>query len=394
MGRRRCCCETWPCVLGLDGFNRPDNADLGPNWEEHGSANWQIKDHALYSPGGAGTVIAAFDHDYRRRGYWILISAVLDEIEHGAVYRVVFDYVDDDNYVYVDCRINPAPKKTGKIYIGIRQNGVDTDRFWNGIDVDISAPNSFWECGYEPEGNGVIWVETGDSSGAGGARLLPSPFDPAEMEIGKTCGIANVGGQSITIEDFLYEATFDSDGRKCVGLCGCDVMKNGRDHYIQGLPRVLLATFWEKDGCPEIDGNSALLYQIQSPNHPDWPDPIPETGLSYQLEWRTGWDRPCSTQTLLNWTLVCGSIEAGAHNNPPETLPNYALASTPDCFHGGVPGNHMYAVGPYDSTIGLECDAWPNDDSTCDPVYLRFTMQTWIESGDEECPPGLLPCCG
>ena len=384
------CCQTWGCTLGYDQFNRADSTNLSANWLERGNANWQIKDNCLYSPGGRGTALAAFAPDHPRRGVHVTGIASASHLVGGAVYRIVFDYVDEDNYVYVDFRVNGS-NSLARIYIGVRSGGSDTDRFWNDMDVDITTQV---EAGYEPEGNGLIWVEVADSSGAGGARLLEAQFDPDDIIPGKCWGVANVGDAKVAWDEFWLGATVDSDEEVCTHHCGCHVMRDGGHTYLYGIPRQVLTTFWNASGCPGIDEHTEILTQIQNENHPDFPDPIPGTGLSYKREWRAGAGSTCPDGYPTNWTFLCES-KAGFHNNAPETIPSYYFASNPGCLRNSLDtGPCMNAVGPYDVSSFDQWDAHPDDSSTCDPLYLRFKMATIIESGDDDCPSGYLYCCG
>lgn len=119
-----CCCST--CTIHLyETFNRADSTTLGANWTEV-AGDWEIASNALKAPGADAIAIWTGTVDPAN---FVLSFEIGTAFVANNVYRILVDYVDDDNYVCGEFIYNTANLLTFRIID--RVAGVETiEREW------------------------------------------------------------------------------------------------------------------------------------------------------------------------------------------------------------------------------------------------------------------------
>lgn len=93
-----CCGETPDaCVLLSDDFDRADDTDIGANWTEV-SGSWSISSNELASL--SGLVISTVTHTNQNVSLSVVVRGAT-----GAKFRLIFGYVDTNNYWFIEVEI-------------------------------------------------------------------------------------------------------------------------------------------------------------------------------------------------------------------------------------------------------------------------------------------------
>ena len=90
------CCDVETCFYFSDDFNRSDDTDLGANWTEVPVDQWEIASNVLSTSSDDAICKCATD------GVLSYVARVV--MKGGSVgdeFRLLFNYIDDENYSYV-----------------------------------------------------------------------------------------------------------------------------------------------------------------------------------------------------------------------------------------------------------------------------------------------------
>lgn len=113
------CCEGDPpggCVILDDDFDRADTSDMGSEWSEE-SGDWEIVGNSAKTPSSTGMLISTAS-----RGALIDNYVVEANLKPGT--RMIFDWVDEDNYHYAS---HVTPSSVNQVLIRKVEGGVDTN---------------------------------------------------------------------------------------------------------------------------------------------------------------------------------------------------------------------------------------------------------------------------
>jgi hypothetical protein len=91
------CCKPNECVYFTDSFNRADSDDIGSDWEEV-SGNFRIASNRLEADTGS---LALARCTKRHPQSDESMCAHMDIVTADGVYRLIVNYLDEDNYCYV-----------------------------------------------------------------------------------------------------------------------------------------------------------------------------------------------------------------------------------------------------------------------------------------------------
>jgi hypothetical protein len=94
-GPGNCCCGG--CNLYVDDFQRADSADVGGTWTEV-QGDWEIDSNAVITAATAGLLISS--RVPNRPAFRIGVLVLITDSENKL--RLVFNYVDEDNYLFVE----------------------------------------------------------------------------------------------------------------------------------------------------------------------------------------------------------------------------------------------------------------------------------------------------
>ena len=98
---RRCCCGPPPCTQFEDNFDRSNNTNIGSDWSEE-EGDWSIASNKLSISSANALCLcqASLDHPYS-------LEVVYNATTLNDLIKIVFNYVDSDNYSFVLIEIEP-----------------------------------------------------------------------------------------------------------------------------------------------------------------------------------------------------------------------------------------------------------------------------------------------
>jgi len=342
MGRRRCCCFN-DCGVFADDFDRPDGGPGGNWWIRSG--NWTISGLELREGGNADALIVA---STRTRNEEQHVTVKLTNMTPDKVGQIVFNYVDDDNYMYVEIareRITLYRRILGvvsqlreKITPQITAHGLT-------IPVNICASKI------------LIAIQTEDAIGSiNWMHVCKKPLFAG----GFRAGLGNGADVSVTFDDFYLSDYYGillidgiTEGECCFHPCKC--REGGIDYCI---PEILTVTISAGGGCAPIDGYSFPI--IYRPDQDFWENAsfVPACMAVLPGIWRM----------YCNKSPSCWSI-----------LPAPAFAMVNDETLGGG------------CTTTDECMLYhvAVESHTCDPLVITFPRVDKIAHG-----PGMPHLCG
>jgi len=121
------CCD---CILFSDNFDRSDADPVDGQWSVE-TGDWEVSSNELVSS-NEGIVLNTFEHPNNPLHIEVKVRG-----SDGDRLRVVFDYIDDDNFSFAEIKVGTD----AKIRIVERIEGVDNQL---GIDASVTAAASTW----------------------------------------------------------------------------------------------------------------------------------------------------------------------------------------------------------------------------------------------------------
>lgn len=264
----RCCgCPT----IFADGFNRADNTNLGPDWEERAGA-WAIDGFALRTTSSNGLCIAVPEQEAGAPRAIVTASydAFLPTANDEA--KLIVDYVDDDNYHFALFTITgTSPAWVDRIQIGKRTAGVET------ILMDRLQPALT---------NGTLqlcmlddFISASPSSHNPASYQHPSVAGRATTAHGGTragVGTGALGSAAFEFDNFLFTRSH-ADKPKCEDCRRrCRGCRHGR------TPQIF------RVGLSGITGDAAVLngtYDCELANFPGASLPFGVSGVTFRCFW-------------------------------------------------------------------------------------------------------------
>lgn len=325
MGRRRCCCG---CKEYTDTFDRADNDDL-TYWKEE-SGSWSIAANQAMEAGTSGAIVI---YKTKLPTQWMRARIQIVDEKEGDVYKLYVSWKNAANHVYAMYEILSSTQYRLSIHAVLA--GVDEE-----LDVVTET--------YESWGMGSRYLSVCNAE-----QIVSASIEDASM-----CTVFSDGGISVDPEAKLagfghgngHSSWFDNwyvgeaDHKK-----NCPCFHNDCTCGTHRLPIELHGVYQGEGDCDNLDDIAFTLSRTRC-----GADAVGGTFAGVQdgscLD-KTRYEIECTGGPVQDWTLHVSS--AGAD-------------------HG----------------CGYEGDAYlqPAQDSTCDPLYLRYCV-------DVENPTGL-PLCG
>jgi hypothetical protein len=197
-----CCPDS--CLILFDDFNR---SAVGCLWDDR-QGNWSINTNRLRESGNSGALIIA---QRQVPELSFSVSVETPSVPENAKYRVIVNYVDDDNYHFAEFEFL---SNTLKIRLYKRSGGSNSlllERSWNDVNV-IDMEESFGVCLSEK----IFWAS--------------QKYDPYQVWItnptlhsgGYRAGLGNGAGIQIEYDNFYLEETGDTRSGCVKCSCRCN----------------------------------------------------------------------------------------------------------------------------------------------------------------------------
>lgn len=321
-----CCPDS--CYVTSDDFNRPDSTDLGCWWRER-SGNWSVHTNRLRESGNAGALVIA---ETPAPEISFRVSAQSPNVPAGAVYRVVANYLDDNNYHFAEFEF-----PTGRLIVRLykRSGGVNTklkERQW---DVNMVG---------NPQELGVCFTEKIFSAGQKYEPYMAWITNPVPIQGGYRAGLGNGGGVQIEYDDFRLDEHYDTNPDCLICVCRCDDFP---------LPMDLTARCTFSGGLGDCQPVDVPLQAV-----------VPSEGWESNEQWY-GWA-----------TVDCSDC--------PDPLDPFTLHVIFRCESpcGGDPDKHFW-VWAWATDVGGDGTACNLPGGlNCDPVSIPFEkISPWSEGG-------------
>jgi hypothetical protein len=340
MGDRRCCCGCW---TGSDDFNRADSTDLGDDWDER-SGDWEIKSNQLYESGNAGAMVIFQPNHGKPRS---IVTVYITDEDTNDIYRVIVNYLDDDNYMYAELDIGTGGVGGSTVSLHSVTGGSDSELISQAVTLtgfpalsrtmNVCLSSEIFSVEVSNiSADMCVWYETG----------------PVHSTGYKT-GLGNGYGQAIYYDDFTMSEHWEDDP-ECPDCCPCRCGENE-------IQKDLIATYVGEDECDTLDGITVELTNSVGWHY--WDGVLDDcTGAA---------DADCCGDLIgLEMRLTCGSQD---------DVTTWTLTLDTSALSGGL---GCQACG-----LTLYADA----DSTCDPLNLIFKCGPGYP-GTSTCPNTCWDC--
>lgn len=256
-----CCAD---CDILSDDFNRA-NGGPGCLWEpRHG--NWSVNNQLLHENGTPGALIVA-----RRQppDLGFLIGAETPQVASGAAYRLIANYVDDDNYQFAEYAFT-ATELTMRLHR--RTNGSDGDplvsRTWNASMVGNEqsfglylSPKLFWATQKYPPYQ--VWVTNpslftaGYGSGLGNGAAIALDYDNFLLRQNGDV-LSGCTKVACRCDDFPLPMDLTARCTLAGGLAACEAIDVPLRAHITGSPNFSGGEWY---GSAETDCSDCNIYQ-------------------------------------------------------------------------------------------------------------------------------------
>ena len=326
-----CCCRRrGPCEECFDTFGRTDSTDIGSatcfvqasrSWNEP-AGDWSILNEQLVEAGNAGAVAVILP--LLGPGGFVNFEGWP---EIGDKYRAVLNYLDIDNYHFVEWEWEEPVPGTYRIWLRLwqRKEGGNTlllERYTTEAGWQPEESYYFSACITEywfmawgiPIEGAMIWTCN--------AELIPGGYG---------VGVGNGANSPITVDGFWYVESW-SKRRDCPE-CACTC-----EHHC--VPGILQGTFEVISGtCPNLDG------------------------LTFDLVWN---------RTAQRWLSVGGGGICTADEVRLCFYNGFDVCQEIGLVCDGVASgpDHWLLVADFPTVDGLGANA----NSTCDPLYLEWII--------------------
>lgn len=328
MGDRRCCCG---CVEYTDTFDR-DNSDDLTYWTET-TGDWEISANQLVEAGTSGS-IAIYDTELPTQ--WMRATIEIIDEQEGDVYKLYVSWLNAANHVYAMYEVG-AGTYTLSIHSVIA--GVDTelDTVTETLQEGGKSPRQFSICNAEE----ITSASVDDSSLC---TVFSEPGTSVDTNA-KYAGVGHENSHETTFDNwYTGEANYDKDCPCFHTECECEGHR---------LPITLNGVYVGEGDCDTLDGISFTMSRTRC-----GADAVGGTFAGTQ-------DGSCLDQTLYEIECTGGPID--------EWILHLSSVLAP---HG----------------CGYDGDAYltPEPESTCDPLYLVYCIDTENIGGNKcgDC----LPC--
>lgn len=205
------CCQS-ACLFVEDSFDRADNDDPGPNWEEIVTDS-DIDGNMLKQTAGALAL-----HTFRpKNGYvWVEIE-MTDMAVDGKIFRVIVGYEDSSNYYWAECEIAAGSNWDLTLRLGQTQSGVEST-LKESAYLGQTSVGSTWPLRVcFSSGEFMAWIrdqqyyvwQDGPLVSASGLNPIAGPW---------RTGLASAGG---TIKWDRFTAWEHWDAKRICPKCGC-----------------------------------------------------------------------------------------------------------------------------------------------------------------------------
>lgn len=313
-----CCCE---CCQHGDEFNRADSTDLGSDWDER-SGDWSISSNQLYEAGTAGAMVIFQPNCSHPR---MLAYVTIEDETQGDIYRLIVNYLDDDNFMYAEYEVGASPSGTISLYSV--SGGVGTElRTENVVLTGYGGIRIFTVCLSSQTFSAHL-------SNVSAYMCVWEGVGPTHAT-GYKAGLGNGAAQDILYDHFLMSEHWE-DNDKCPECCPCRCGDNE-------IPRDLLATYYGEPDCDTLDG--IVIPITNEIGNQEWIGELDDcTGAASEL--------CCEALLGLELTLNCGS---------PEDVTTWSLGiDNSGCVTPGKGCNYATLI-------------YADAASTCDPLNLIF----------------------
>lgn len=360
-GRRRCCCNE-VCLILEDLFDRANSDSLGGSWVEIGGS-WSIAGNACVESTGSGIIRTSKSHPHGAMSSYFTLS--LTNIHYGEKRRLLFHYLDDDNYNYVE-----------HYYFNDSGTGKTTITFGNvsgGVDESLASNT---KANDDPEGydTNLRVCLNYDGIYFGSGADVPS-YEVYYCDVpdpgGRRAGLANASGSALSVEfdSFHWE-------QHELTLDGCPACECNCDGYCVGDLTLTFVVVGTSDcDCAMLDGLEA----------DSTGSPLGEAIWQFNFPW--------ATFPTLSLGSACGNMLTdqsfklfcpGYGPTVPEIVSDcegYFLCDWSGGQLYNIPGwTTPYCTGEApDGAFPTEC--------TCSPFWLRFgPFEIWEQCEDPDCP--------
>lgn len=330
-----CCLD---CLIFSDNFQR---AELGCQWETV-QGSWSILNQRLRESGNAGALAVPY-RAAGERSFFVLGHT--PELVNGAVYRVIGNYVDSDNYYFAEFAFS-----TTEVQVRTYRRAVGNDDLlksdswnvnwlgWSGQFLMCLSHKSFL-AEFEPDASHDD-------------RYAVCQGAPSLHSCGYRAGLGNGGSVPVEYDSFIFQETgYTKEGcPTCYCKCPCDpVLKTLKLRFIS-------------PDCPELDGCTFDMNRH---------------GFDDYWELNAGVTNCTYIQGTLTATLVCDTDAEGdgcqeyrlsffwEESCCPTTQFHWASPSQCACqpFYFRANGLQMWA----EEGCGWNCAQWP----------ARFDVEIW-----------------
>lgn len=203
-----CCCR-----LFQDNFQRADSSDVGDEWDEV-SGGWEIASNRLKNTASNSLIVVAKGRDVPGSDglpHTQAIWAPTNSVSSGAVYRVVVDYVDSDNYHFLEI----TDGTPGSVRLWKRSSGSNT-----AVSAAVSkaaGSYNFLCFAYDWIAHNFDTLGPTDNPAAG--KWMGKPTTWLQ---GNQCGLMVVSG-TVEFEKFTWHKTQqeDTDNLECTACGRC-----------------------------------------------------------------------------------------------------------------------------------------------------------------------------
>jgi len=317
------CCPD--CLALADDFQR---ATLGCQWNQR-SGSWSISSDRLREAGNEDALIilqrAVSDLSF-------LAWASTPNVPTGSIYRVIVNYVDDDNYHFAEFEFTSSQLTIRLCKRAGGSNSTLKERSW---DVNmVGSPQSF----------GVCFTEKIFSAGQAYEPYMLWITDPTPHDGGYRAGLGNGANVQIEFDEFWLSEHLDTNVDCTYCVCRCDAVP---------LPMTLTAHVTFKNSLAACDPVDVTLEAIRSGS----PEPGWEQGQWYGT----------------------ATVDCSECNQP---IDPFDLQITFRCGCDGDPSRPFWLRVQDDDALGGDSAVCSRADAfTCDPLSIMFDVYGWIEGG-------------
>lgn len=236
-GLAGCCCA---CSILTDGFTRSDSTDVGSKWTE-AAGDWSIATNRLSISDTSARLIAVTPSTQTAVKYSVSVKGGTD----GNIARIIFDYVDVDNYKFVQVVFGAG----GTLRIYERVAGTETSL--KSTSVNVSSASFFTWIVCITSGGGVY-------SQIDGNMVNKPSVGVTNLEFGLGTG----GTVSGAILFDTYRAyVVSQECEQCAAGCSNCYGDEGPAEWLVSIP----AGFWTAANCTlakceEVEGDFICGY--------------------------------------------------------------------------------------------------------------------------------------